>query len=59
MWELTKIILQLVADQREENQEKQTVSEGEADETNEGMPSDETGEQTGVLTVSGQGFGLG
>ena len=45
--ELTKIILQLVADQREENQQqKQTVSEGEDDETNEGMPSDETGEQT-------------
>ena len=53
--ELTKIILQLVADQREESQEKQTVSEGEADETNEDMPSDETGDQIGENGTESEG----
>lgn len=53
--ELTKIILQLVAQQHEENQEKQTVSEGEADEANDGMPSDETGESIGENGTESEG----
>ena len=52
---IDKIILQLAADQREENQQqKQTVSEGEATK-NDGMPSDETGEQIGENGTESEG----
>jgi len=53
--ELTKIILQLVAQQHDENQQKQSVSEGEADETNNDMPSDETGESIGENGTESEG----
>ena len=53
--ELTTEILKLVAEHHKQNQEKQTVSEGEADESNEGMPSDETGEQTGENGTESEG----